>query len=176
MIRISRVSMPKLSLEYGWLFDIQTVEELEDYLQEVVTSRAKEQISDALKYAQGLGHANIIAQRASMRGTDIVTAATIFNHDVWDAMHSLLHDQKQIFVNGVGGYFGKTDDVVVHDTKKVGAWLLPGDNVRIIQWPDGKHFYAKIGQLDVELDGCSKWDTRVEAEQAAQKFIKRKRR
>ena len=48
------------------------------------------------------------------------------------------------------------------------------DDVRFIQWPDGKHWYAKIGNVDVvDTWGTQKWDTLGEAKKAAWLFIGR---
>lgn len=47
-------------------------------------------------------------------------------------------------------------------------------DVRYLQWPGGKHWYAKIGNNDVYVDGKMKWDTHYEAEKAAMKYIKEK--
>ena len=47
-------------------------------------------------------------------------------------------------------------------------------NVRFIQWPNGSHWYAKIGKHDiVDCNGNQKWNTRAEAEKAATDFINR---
>lgn len=47
-------------------------------------------------------------------------------------------------------------------------------DVRFIVWDGGKHFYAKIGKLDVvDANGNQKWDTRQEAEKAAEWYIKK---
>jgi hypothetical protein len=46
------------------------------------------------------------------------------------------------------------------------------DDVRIIQWPGGLHFYAKVGNVDiVDSRGNQKWDTEEEAKKEAAKFI-----
>jgi len=48
------------------------------------------------------------------------------------------------------------------------------DNVKFIQWPDGKHWYAKIGHEDiVDKDRNQKWESRVDAEAAAYWYIKK---
>ena len=45
------------------------------------------------------------------------------------------------------------------------------DEVRFIVWDGGKHWYAKIGKLDVVVDNVQKWNTKQEAIDAAKKFI-----
>ena len=49
--------------------------------------------------------------------------------------------------------------------------LATMDDVRIIQWPGGAHYYAKIGNLDVVHDGKQKWDSEIEVKKAAYWFI-----
>ncbi len=55
------------------------------------------------------------------------------------------------------------------------------EDVRYIQWnmPDlnikGTHWYAKLGKRDVvDKDGNMKWNTKAEAEKAAEWFIENK--
>ena len=45
------------------------------------------------------------------------------------------------------------------------------DDIRIIKWEGGKHFYAKIGKEDVVIDNKQKWDTRGEAMECAKLFL-----
>ena len=45
------------------------------------------------------------------------------------------------------------------------------DDVRFIMWDGGKHWYAKIGKLDVVVNGIQKWDTKEEAIKAAKQYI-----
>lgn len=46
------------------------------------------------------------------------------------------------------------------------------DDVRFIMWDGGKHWYAKIGNIDiVDDDSNQKWNTKEEAIEAAKNFI-----
>ncbi len=48
------------------------------------------------------------------------------------------------------------------------------DDVRFIQWNGGKHWYAKIGKIDiVDNNGNQKWNTKSEAVQAAKEYLTR---
>lgn len=50
------------------------------------------------------------------------------------------------------------------------------DKIDIHRWPDGTHFYAKVGKLDVvDDDGNVKWNTYKKAMKAAKKFIEQLR-
>ena len=44
-------------------------------------------------------------------------------------------------------------------------------DIRIIQWPGGRHFYAKIGNEDVVVNGMQKWNSSYEARLAAKSYI-----
>lgn len=47
------------------------------------------------------------------------------------------------------------------------------DDVRYIQWDGGRHWYAKIGKLDiVDSNGNQKWNTKAEAEKAAKEYFR----
>lgn len=47
------------------------------------------------------------------------------------------------------------------------------DEVRFIQWPNGKHWYAKIGNIDiVDKWGNQKWRDKYYAMEVAKKFCK----
>lgn len=47
------------------------------------------------------------------------------------------------------------------------------DDVRYIQWDGGRHWYAKIGKLDiVDSNGNQKWNTKSEAEKAAKEYFR----
>lgn len=48
------------------------------------------------------------------------------------------------------------------------------DNVKYLQWYNGKHWYAKMGKIDiVDENGNQKWNTREEAENAVKKYIEK---
>ena len=49
---------------------------------------------------------------------------------------------------------------------------IPTENdINIISWPGGKHYYAKVGNYDVVVNGVQKWNTKYEAREAAKTFI-----
>lgn len=45
------------------------------------------------------------------------------------------------------------------------------DDVRYIQWDGGKHWYAKVGNIDIVWDGQQKWDTKLKAEIAVRQYF-----
>jgi hypothetical protein len=78
-----------------------------------------------------------------------------------------------IYVQYTGGYFCKSDDIIeygepiysekcVFPTKK---------EIKVFKWPNGKHWYAKIGSADVVIDGEQKWNSYDTAKEKAELFL-----
>lgn len=179
MPRISKVAWPTAKLDYGYLFDIQNDEELLAWFENVRVPVAQEEFVDAVNSHEGGGkggHATkggTITFLAGLKGISLVEALGKLNFDMMSGMHRILADSGRIFVGGNGGYFGMMSELEILDTHMVDKFILPTEEVRIIQWPGGEHFYAKIGNQDVVVNGKQKWDTREEAEAAAKKFRRR---
>jgi hypothetical protein len=176
MPRISKVSKPKMDLDYGWLFDIQNYEDLQNWWDSVRKNISTKDFNEAMKYKEGKAHANVLAQLAEIWGLDLITALSRFQEDIGRGMDEVLRDQKRLFVNSVGGYFGYSDILDISETREIDVWALPGVEPRFLQWPGGKHWYAKIGDEDIVIDGKQKWDTRVQAEAAAKTYMRGKKR
>lgn len=165
-----------MKLNYGWVFDIRSADELFDYLDNVRAPRARAELAEALKYTRGTAHANVIVTLAELKGISIMEAQLKFNQDFMHGMEKSLFDYRQIFVNSNGGYFGMFNGLLVHKSRDVDVWALPEEKPRFIQWNGGTHWYAKIGDEDIVVDGKQKWDTKTEAEAAAKEYMKGKRR
>jgi hypothetical protein len=176
MPRISQVSWPKMELRYGYLFDIQDYDELSEWWENVRKSISTKDFNDALKWQQGRAHANHLAQLADLWGVDLLTALSRMQQHYGEGLDKVLNERKRLFINAIGGYFGYSDEFQISDTRMIDVWALPQETLRIIQWPDGTHFYAKVGNEDVVFDGKQKWDTREAAETAGEKYLKGKRR
>lgn len=68
---------------------------------------------------------------------------------------------------------GEIIDEIESDVIKFPVISKPSyKDARIMQWPGGKHWYAKIGNVDVVVNGEQKWNSFREADLAVQKFIK----
>ena len=87
-------------------------------------------------------------------------------------------DRGILYVNGVGGFLPASS--VAHEVleeRESAHYEFPvdvgqGEVARIFQWKGGgTHYYAKIGAIDVVVDGKQKWNTWKQAEQAVQRFM-----
>ena len=89
-------------------------------------------------------------------------------------------DSKVVHVLGVAASKVQTDDMepeIEDECYKVEMeYPKPSkytkNDIRLIQWKDGSHWYAKIGREDVVMYGKQKWDTKEEANKMAEKYLK----
>lgn len=176
MPRISKVKWPKMDLRYGWLFDIQNYEDLQGWWDNVRKNISTKDFNEAMKYAEGKAHANPLAQLAAIWGVDILTALTRFQEQLGRGLARVLDERGRLFINELGGYFGYSDELLITETRDIDVWALPEEKLRIISWPGGTHFYAKVGNEDVVVDDKQKWDTEAEAAAAGKKYLEGKRR
>jgi hypothetical protein len=85
-----------------------------------------------------------------------------------------LTEGQTLYLRDIGSY--STDDGTMYrvlDSYSSDELKFPASQVRVIQWPGGKHWYAKVGDADVVVDGEQKWETKRQAEAMAKTFILR---
>lgn len=176
-VQVSKVAWPEMKIDYGWMFDIRTLPELLDYIDVVRASKIQKDVTDALKWRRGEAHASILATMAGMLDCSIIDAAIKLNGDAIEGLKKCLRETDRIFISDSGAYFGIFNGIEISESKIVDEFRLPGVEPRIIRWPNGKHFYAKIGDVDIlDSNKNQKWDTRAEAERAVDQYMKRSAR
>lgn len=96
----------------------------------------------------------------------------------------MLLSRLDTFKKGIPMYFDKEamvcrclPDIDIVDTVEKEELVFPDDDynieqVKYIQWDGGKHWYAKIHNEDIVVDGEQKWNTKIEAEEAVKKFFR----
>ena len=77
-----------------------------------------------------------------------------------------------LYIRNIGSYVpedGTRYDILQYfESDKL---VFPQSSVRFIQWDGGTHWYAKIGNTDIVVDGEQKWDSKKEAQSAVQKYL-----
>ena len=46
------------------------------------------------------------------------------------------------------------------------------DDIKLLKWASGAHWYAKISRIDVVVDGEAKWNSKIVAQRKAEDFLK----
>lgn len=173
-MEIVKVKDEKLGIDYGWVYRISTPEQLRAYWDDVAQPRWSYGFGDFLATA-GSSHAttaegNIIRTMADATGKSPLMVLGEFSDRSYLAMASALQFGP-IAINRNGGFFPLRGQKAI-EAREVETWTLPGAKLKISQWPNGKHFYARIGDEDVIESDRNKWDSREAAERAAKRFAR----
>lgn len=84
---------------------------------------------------------------------------------------------KTLLINRNFGFTILSNSIKILDTKHLKGWLFPDhrkfeQKIKITHWPEGKHYYAKVGTLDVVINGEQKWNSEDMAMKKAHEFKK----
>lgn len=179
----------------GWYGEVRTPEELVSFLNTFIVPKAVGGIKDyceskeARRDGQPRDHyrfdygrvCNVIHEKRQREGkrTDIFDLAQTI--DEWLLIPKLKAlESGPIYIGIAGGWCTLGNSEIVETRLSHFFPQSESRDIRIIQWPNGKHFYAKIGDQDVFEKNSNgdvikqKWDTETEARTAAEKFLVRK--
>jgi hypothetical protein len=97
-----------------------------------------------------------------------ISAISRIHHNRIDAILRNL----PVYVNRNGGWTPVGDGCKEIETLVASRWPTD-EEPRYIQWPNGTHWYAKVGANDVIVDGIQKWNSKDEAEAAYKEWMKK---
>jgi hypothetical protein len=94
--------------------------------------------------------------------------------EMWNNQSRLIYEGNTVYIRACGSYtFDDGSHYDVLETKTEESIRFPDDKqlIRYMQWPGGKHWYAKCGEEDIRIDGELKWATKELAMLAADKWM-----
>lgn len=161
---------------------IEDMSDLIDYFNERLYGIQKEsavtivQRDKARNKGQEVSHTTDVITRGVEFITDRNGKGCLYNQavimaDVQQNMVDAIHRGYRLSINPYNGvsYMTIPHDVVL-EFIEVGKYTK--DDIKVSRWPDGSHWYAKIGYIDVVVDGEHKWNARWEAQSKAEQFLK----
>lgn len=165
---------------HEWVLVIANGWQLMDYMEKTTETRVHAAMTSGGEVLAGRAHhtnalAFISETRAKCRETSFAHAMASILDEVYENRIKLLERGMVIYIKSSGGYSYDTTGQEMYDIleeKTLDELHFPQEEVRYIKWPNGSHFYAKIGDVDIEWEGKQKWDTQEQAEEAV-KFWKR---
>jgi len=105
----------------------------------------------------------------------ILEASTKLELELLEGKLNLIKEQGGIYLTDGPAYMPYSKELEVIDTIVKEDILFPTyteEDIKIIKWNDGIHWYAKVGRMDiVDDEGNQKWNTKKEAEQKAKEFL-----
>ena len=174
-----------------WYFKPETKEDLDEHWNKYVASEINDGTREYVDHLKAHAEDRYIGHYTTMWGSmiDAMTAACEVSPNVarlvrieTEMYNQRLRDIKngtEIYLSEGLTCFMLTEgytEIVEHyysDTLSFPTEKYTMDDVRFIMWDGGKHWYAKLGKIDiVDEFGNQKWNTKKEAEIAAENYIK----
>jgi hypothetical protein len=171
-----------------WLFKPKTEEQIIEHWKKYAASTIKEGSKIlANKLVKGYsGHFRNDFERAvevyqTAMGDDLVFSMLKVENEAMSNRLRAFREGRNIYLNHsiqvamVDSRFVDIVDTVERDVLTFPDEDKPTiDDVKILVWDGGTHYYAKIGKLDiVDEKGNQKWNTKKEAEDAAKWYIEK---
>lgn len=141
-------------------------------MEEVTSIKERTHVTDSVAPA--------VSQIAMATGDSFVNVLSRMEGDVASGMCKILDDDNILYVKPNGSYCFDTKDhklYTILETRKSERFVFPynKDDVKIEKWPGGVHWYVKVGNISLEIDGKSKWNTYDAAKRASVKFLEEKK-
>lgn len=168
-----------------WYLEADSLSTIHEHFLKYVGAEIKEGVQQIVSRASDMiGHyTNRFAMTVDVmmqlnEGKSCITVATELENE-------MLQTRIKNYVNGTEQYLTDSLSVLLFspnleiiDEQYKSEMIYPHEtkpsleDVKFMTWHGGKHWYAKIGKMDVvDRDNNQKWDTKKEAEEAAKWYI-----
>lgn len=170
----------------GWWLKIKNYDELLNYHQQ--TNKKYDDVLHNFLVAKEAGNGMVhmdyltyaICLSAKEERKNIIKTINNFASEVFRNQLDSLREYGVLYINSKGGYcFPYNDDLVELQFVKRETLDFPDykeDEIKITRFPLGKHFYVKIGDLEIIENGKCKWNTYERAYEVALKYITSKKK
>lgn len=164
-----------------WVLKIDTLEQLTEYIIKIRPKQIEDAFLDQININLGNPHhkdnlALTAHIRAGCSGESFVESLIGVVGDINTGMMKVILNGDILYIKHTGGYSSDTiysDLYEVLEEKASEKLIWPKSGVvEIKQWPQGKHWYAKVDGVEVVINGISKWNSWGEANDAAIKWKK----
>lgn len=164
----------KYGLVYDWCLKISDVITLFMYEEKIASSKFLKVFHEEIgrsKEEDQSDEAFIISLTQKENESFVESFANFFDRASQVRLR-VMEECGTIYIQKTGSYFNHNDNIKIIAEKVMSDIVFPeGKEERYIKWPNGKHWYAKIGDLNVKWDGKNKWGTEEEAKEATKQFL-----
>lgn len=172
-----------------WYFKPLDKKQLQEHWEKYSSVLINESISDILERQlkklreEYVGHptnewTSFVEQITEIKGGNVLGNSNRMEFTLLKNREEMMNNKEEFFLDDKLTTFMLTPGITEIIDEFVSNMLeypdekMSIDNVRYIQWDGGKHWYAKIGKLDiVDEDGNQKWNSKQEAENAVRKYF-----
>lgn len=181
MYKFVKIHNKRFDIEYDWALLCEDYKTLTDHTLMFFHGEIKKGISDLLNQRRTGQHLSTVWGHALQVKAELDQASCLIvsqdlERDVYNSKANMIGENGAILLRENCSYAPITEDCIITETIELKDMIYPNkniDNIRLLQWDGGVHWYAKIGGMDVvDKKGNQKWDTKETARQAAIEYLK----
>jgi hypothetical protein len=185
-MKFQKVRNTRVGIDYDWMMVIDSIDELTDFHQKSMSGKIGPVWSNLFDVQQGKRHIDnklgfLItlksdSERAQGREHSLIELTAMVLGEIHATKLKAILQFGKIYINKSGGFFPHSEDIEVLDEFTGDNYLFPNyteKDIRVKQWLNGSHWYAYVGDLQVEMFGEKKWNTEEEALKAAKSYLYR---
>jgi hypothetical protein len=179
-----QLNWKSIQIDYDWMLVIESMKDLMDYHENVMKvqiPRAWKNLEEVQAHKAHLDNnlsliINLIAQHEDNKS--LLELSGIASGKIFEAKASGILRDGKIYVNKNGGFFSHNKDLTILDEIIIDSDRLifpqyTEKDIRVKRWDDGTHWYAYVGDFQVEWDGDKKWNSEETATRAAKCYLYR---
>lgn len=165
-------------IKYGWVLKLVSTQHYIKYLETIHQPMMREEFKKACKTASNNTHAisDISATLISLAGLKEDSLVSVFanlSSSVASGISKIMQDYGFVYIQSNGSYMSPRKSCKELKRIESKRLIFPGNlKPRYSKWSGGKHWYAKVGNSDVVVDGVLKWNTKEQAKEAVKIFLK----
>lgn len=162
---------------------IEDMIDLINFRHEVTYGKTKESASTLVERAQDRAKGKDVGH-----ATDAITHAVEKVHE--HQPKGIVYLQAEImgeYANHLDKYIHRGEKIAINPFNLVSYFTIPKDaeieileertkytldDIKVKRWEGGAHWYAKVGNMDVVIDGEQKWGAKWKAQEMAERFLK----
>jgi hypothetical protein len=173
-----------MTIDYDWMLVIENMQDLISYHENTLRAQIMPAWNNLTDVQAGKAHINtnlgfLINLQAECDGRKgLIELTGIISSKIFEAKAKALSDTGKIYINKNGGFFSDNENITVLeemflDDENVIFPQYTEKDIDVKKWEGGKHWYAYIGNIQVEMHGDRKWSTPEKAKEMAKAFLQR---
>lgn len=178
MYKFVKIKDHRTDLVYNWMLLVTSFEYVlahdVKYMDSVVTEGLWDYFNIDNTTHYNTQWARNIKTIQDLKGGAVHNVSADLQSRVLDGKMKCLKSFGNVLIRENGSYMTLPSDYTILEEINTKELVYPEysvDDIRIFTWNGGSHYYAKVGQLDVDIHGECKWNTPYYAQEMALEFF-----
>ena len=161
---------------FDWMLECDNIKTLIEHTEKYGTSAIEESVKEFF-YNENTENkiAQYVNQEQKVSNNGALKIYGSLNVKIFDSKIKALNKYGKIYLRENGSYTIPSDTMETLNYIEQDSILYPfytEDDINIMKYRDGKHYYVKIGFFDVIVDGVQKWNNIDIAKEKALEYLK----